>query len=175
MTLIILYIRIGFASLFGGIATVGILAFALPMAISVGRFYLLPITLLLAPVMLAGVVLAILFGPLAQAISVGIYYDVSLHGFPNDDGITLQHRNGDIIQALSWAEISRIVSVVRPPITVFRLYLTEGSYIELATLAIDGMESELEHHGIGWISPDKAIFYANLDEQNDSGTVVSSE
>ena len=158
------YIRIGLTSVFGGLATLGMLAFALPMSISAGRIYLLPITLLLAPVMLAGAMVAIVFGPLAQAIGVELYYEDALHGLPNDDGITLRRRDGEVDRVIPWTAIKRIVSVFRPPITDFRLYLNDGTNIDVGTLATDGLESRLESLGIGWISPNDSVHYAELDE-----------
>ncbi|GAA4470347.1 hypothetical protein [Novipirellula rosea] len=165
MHVITRYVRIGLATVFGGLAALGMLAFGLPMSISAGRVYLLPITLLLAPVMLAGAMVAFLFGPLAQAIGVGLYYEDALHGYPDDDGLMLRSGKGELDRVIQWAEIKRIVSVFRPPITDYRLYLNDGTNIDVATLATDGLESRLDTLGIGWISPDDSILYAELDDE----------
>lgn len=159
-------IRIVLASIFGGIAAFGMLAFLLPMWISAGRIYLLPVTLALAPVMLVGAMLACLFGPLAQAIGVGLHYEDSLHGFPDDQGLEIRNGRGESELAIEWQGVKRIISVFRPPITEFRIYLNDGTNIDLATLATDGLQSRLEDLGIDWVGPEQSIFYAELEDED---------
>ena len=147
----------------GALATVGVLAFVLPMSISAGRIYLLPITILLLPVMLLGALVACLFGPLATAFAMAGHYERSLHGEADERGVTIRNHKGKILSVIAWDGITKLVSINRPPIVEHELELCDGAIVELATLPSEGLQVLLDREGVEWIGGEWGIPYWEYD------------
>ena len=150
MRLVIRTLRLVAAYLCGTLATAGMLAFALPISISAGRVYLLPITILLLPVILVGAAMMCLFGPIAQVLGISAHYEDSLHGEADEAGITIRNHEGRQQRLIEWNAIEELLTVFRPPILEYELRLRDGEVIELATLPTEGLQSTLALHGIEW-------------------------
>ena len=141
----------------GTLADAGMLAFALPISLSAGRFYMLPITLLLLPIVLVGLVLMCVFGPLAQAMGLSAHYAQSLHGVADADGVIIRDGQQQPQRRIEWDAIEKLVTIFRPPIHEHELTLRDGEVITLATLPTETLPPLLERHGIEWIGRDRGV------------------